>query len=82
MLYREAMAWLKKELSAYSPETREAFYLYYFDGYPLEEIAKRMNINKNTLSQRFVRIRGKLTRKAANQSLFLALTLLFVLRPR
>jgi len=82
VLYREAMAWLKKELAAYSPEMREAFYLYYFDGYPLEEIAKRMNMNKNTLSQRFVRIRGKLTRKAANQSLFLALTLLFVLRPR
>lgn len=82
VLFREAMAWLKQELSSYSPEIREAFFLYYFDGYPLEAIAARMNINKNTLSQRFVRIREKLTRKAANQSLFLALTILFVLRPR
>lgn len=82
VLYREAMQWLKQELTSYSPEMREAFYLYYFDGYPLDEIAKRMNMNTNTLSQRFVRIRGKLVRKASQQSLFLALTLLFVLRPR
>ena len=82
VLYREAMEWLKQELASYSPEIREAFFLYYFDGYPMQEIAKKVNINKNTLSQRFVRIRGKLSRKAANQSLFLALTVLFLLRPR
>ena len=82
VLNREAMEWLRKELATYSPEIREAFFQYYFDGYPMEEIAKRMNINKNTLSQRFVRIREKLSRKAANQSLFLTLTILFLLRPR
>jgi len=72
----------KKELAAYPPDMREAFYLYYFDGYSLDEVAKRLGINKNTLSQRFVRIRGKLARKAAKRSLFLALMVLNLLKPR
>lgn len=76
------MAWLRQELAAYSPEMREAFYLYYFDGYSLDEVAKRLNLNKNTLSQRFVRIRSKLVKNAANQSLFFALMVLFLLKPR
>jgi RNA polymerase sigma factor (sigma-70 family) len=82
VILNEAMEWLKKELSSYSPEVREAFYLYYFDGYPMEELAKKINMNKNTLSQRFVRIREKLVKKAANKSLFLALMVLFILKPR
>jgi RNA polymerase sigma-70 factor (ECF subfamily) len=77
-----AMAWLKKELDSYPPEMREAFYLYFFDGYSLDEVAKKLNINKNTLSQRFVRIRSKLVKKAADQSLFFALMVLFLLKPR
>ncbi len=77
-----AMEWLKRELTAYPPEMREAFYLYFFDGYSLDEVAKKLNINKNTLSQRFVRIRGKLVKKAADQSLFFALLVLFLLKPR
>ncbi|MDD4311787.1 MAG: sigma-70 family RNA polymerase sigma factor [Eubacteriales bacterium] len=77
-----AMEWLKKELETYSPEMREAFYLYFFDGYSLDEVAKSLNINKNTLSQRFVRIRNKLVKKAADQSLFFALMVLFLLKPR
>ena len=77
-----AMAWLKKELASYTPEMREAFYLYFFDGYSLDEVAKKLAINKNTLSQRFVRIRGKLVKKAADQSLFFALLVLFLLKPR
>ena len=77
-----AMAWLKKELATYPPEMQEAFYLYFFDGYSLDEVAKMLNINKNTLSQRFVRIRTKLVKKAADQSLFFALMVLFLLKPR
>ena len=77
-----AMAWLKKELATYPPEMREAFYLYFFDGYSLDEVAKMLNINKNTLSQRFVRIRARLVKKAADQSLFFALMVLFLLKPR
>lgn len=77
-----AMDWLKKELTAFSPEMREAFYLYFFDGYSLDEVAKKLNINKNTLSQRFVRIRSRLVKKAADQSLFFALMVLFLLKPR
>jgi len=77
-----AMKWLKQELAAYPPEMQEAFYLYFFDGYSLEEVAKKLNINKNALSQRFVRIRGKLIKSAADQSLFFALMVLFLLRPR
>lgn len=77
-----AMEWLKKELESFSPEMREAFHLYFFDGYALDEVAKMLNINKNTLSQRFVRIRGKLVKKAADQSLFFALMVLFLLKPR
>ena len=61
---------------------REAFYLYYFDGYSLDEVAKQLNLNKNTLSQRFVRIRSKLVKNAADQSLFFALMVLFLLKPR
>lgn len=76
-----AMAWLKQELEQYPPEMREAFYLYFFDGYSLDEVAKMLNINKNTLSQRFVRIRTKLVKKAADQSLFFALMVLFLLKP-
>ena len=41
-----AMAWLKQELASYPPEMREAFYLYYFDGYSLDEVSKKLNINK------------------------------------
>lgn len=77
-----AMAWLKEELTTYPPEMREAFYLYFFDGYSLDEVAKKLNINKNTLSQRFVRIRARLVKKAADQSLFFALMVLFLLKPR
>ncbi len=77
-----AMDWLKQELASYPPEMREAFYLYFFDGYSLEEVAKKLNINKNTLSQRFVRIRTKLVKKAADQSLFFALMVLLLLKPR
>ena len=77
-----AMEWLKKELSEYPEQMREAFYLYFFDGYSLDEVAKKLNINKNTLSQRFVRIRARLVKKAADQSLFFALMVLFILRPR
>ena len=77
-----AMAWLKKELESYPEDMREAFYLYFFDGYSLDEVARKLHINKNTLSQRFVRIRGKLVKKAADQSLFFALLVLFLLKPR
>ena len=77
-----AMAWLKEELATYPPEMREAFYLYFFDGYSLDEVAKKLNISKNTLSQRFVRIRARLVKKAAEHSLFFALMVLFLLKPR
>ena len=77
-----AMEWLKKELADYPEEMREAFYLYFFDGYSLEEVAKRLNINKNTLSQRFVRIRQRLVKKASDQSLFFTLMVLYLLKMR
>jgi len=77
-----AMAWLKKELESYPAEMREAFHLYFFDGYSLDEVARKLNISKNTLSQRFVRIRSKLVKKASDQSLFFALMVLFLLKPR
>jgi RNA polymerase sigma factor (sigma-70 family) len=76
------MAWLKQELEHYPPEMREAFYLYFFDGFSLEEVAKKLGIHKNTLSQRFVRIRARLIKKATDQSLFFALLVLFLLKPR
>lgn len=79
---KAAMAWLKQELEQYPPEMREAFYLYFFDGFSLEEVAKKLGIHKNTLSQRFVRIRARLIKKATDQSLFFALLVLFLLKPR
>ncbi len=77
-----ALDWLARELVAYPPEMREAFYLYFFDGYSLDEVAGKVGIRKNTLSQRFVRIRARLMKKATEQSLFLTLTLLFLLKAR
>ena len=77
-----AIAWLRQEMEGYPPEMREAFYLYFFDGYTLEEVANKLKIPKNTLSQRFVRIRARLAKKAASQSLFFAMMVLFLLKPR
>ncbi|MPM57088.1 hypothetical protein SDC9_103906 [bioreactor metagenome] len=75
--YNELIAWLKQEMQDYSPEMQEAFRMYFFDGYSLEEIANKLNLSKNTLSQRFTRIRTKLTNRAIEQSWFMTLILLY-----
>jgi RNA polymerase sigma factor (sigma-70 family) len=82
LAYRELAQWLRKELSTYSPEMQEAFKMYYLDGYSLEEVAKQLGIRKNTLSQRFSRMRNKLTNDAVADSVILALVVLFITQTR
>ena len=77
--YKELLDWLKKELAEYSPEMREAFRMFYFDGYSLEEVAQQLGISKNTLSQRFSRIRSRLSKDAVDESLiFTILVVAFI----
>ena len=66
----------------YSPEMQEAFRMYFFDGYSLEEVADKLGVSKNTLSQRFTRIRTRLTDRALKQSLIMLLLLLYILNSR
>lgn len=82
LAYRELAQWLRKELSTYSPEMQEAFKMYYLDGYSLEEVAQQLGIRKNTLSQRFLRMRNKLTNDALADSVILALVVLFITQSR
>ena len=80
--YNELIIWLKKEMMDYSPEMQEAFRMYFFDGYSLEEVADKLGVSKNTLSQRFTRIRTRLTDRAIKQSLIMTLMLLYLFNSR
>lgn len=64
MTCMEILEWLKAQLVSSPPELREAFIKYHIDGHPLEHVAKDLNINPNTLSQRFSRMRRKLKRES------------------
>ena len=78
----ELIIWLKTEMMEYTPEMQEAFRMYFFDGYSLEEVADKLGISKNTLSQRFTRIRSRLTDRALKQSLIMTLLLLYIFNSR
>ena len=80
--FNELIVWLKSEMMDYSPEMQEAFRMYFFDGYSLEEVAEKLGISKNTLSQRFTRIRTKLTDRALKQSMIMTLMLLYIFNYR
>jgi RNA polymerase sigma-70 factor (ECF subfamily) len=80
--FNELIVWLKSEMMDYSPEMQEAFRMYFFDGYSLEEVADKLGVSKNTLSQRFTRIRTRLTDRALKQSLIMLLLLLYILNSR
>lgn len=51
---------LEQALSELSAEDRELVYLYYFEGYKAEEIAKMLRCTKNTVHKRLSRARQKL----------------------
>ena len=53
---------LNKRLAQYPPELAEAFCMRYLDGYPLQEVARKMGIPANTLAQKFKRLRGSLSK--------------------
>lgn len=51
---------LIKELSKLKPDYRNIVYLYYYEGYKINEIAKIMNLKENTVSSNLTRARKKL----------------------
>lgn len=57
---------LNKRLAKYPPDLVEAFCMRYLDGYPLHEIADKMGIPANTLSQKFKRLRQSLSESGSN----------------
>ena len=67
----EADDLLRKHLQGLSPEVREAFLRYCFDGEPIEQIAKEMHLNAATLRQQLRRIRRRIPKET------LLLTLLY-----
>lgn len=67
--YHQLLEIFQQELLTLSPEMREAFMMVYFDGFPLEEVAKMMGIASNTLSQRFRRFRLKLGKRLRIESI-------------
>jgi RNA polymerase sigma-70 factor (ECF subfamily) len=48
------------ELSKLKPIYRNIIYLYYYEGYKINEIAKILNLNENTVSSNLTRARKKL----------------------
>lgn len=49
-----------KELSKLKPIYRNTIYLYYYEGYKINEIAKILNLNENTVSSNLTRARKQL----------------------
>lgn len=82
LAYRELTRWLRNGLSAYTPEMQEAFKMYFLDGFSLDEVAQQLGIRKNTLSQRFSRMRSKLSKDALDDSLILVLMVLYITQAR
>ena len=48
------------EISKLKPEYRNTIYLYYYEGYKINEIAKILDLNENTVSSNLTRARKKL----------------------
>ena len=57
---------LNKRLAQYPPDLAEAFCMRYLDGYPLQEVARKMGIPANTLAQKFKRLRGSLLKSGTD----------------
>lgn len=55
---------LEKHLAAYSEELRRAFVLHYLDGYSLEQVAGKVNLTSNALSQQFKRMRERIAKQS------------------
>ena len=49
-----------KELSKLSPEYRNIIYLYYYEGYKINEISEILKMNKNTVNSYLTRARNEL----------------------
>ena len=60
---REALTLLKEYFSTVSPELREAWARWVFDGHTIEQIASDMGIKPATLRQQFHRLRKKMPPK-------------------
>ncbi|MGE5494656.1 MAG: sigma-70 family RNA polymerase sigma factor [Burkholderiales bacterium] len=64
MDYLEWVMMLDKYLESYSQQIQNAFIKHYVDGYPLDMVAKELNMTPNALSQQFRRIRKRLAQKS------------------
>lgn len=62
--YVEWIISLEKSLQQFSPEMRKTFIDHYIDDYPIEDLAKKLGITPNALSQRFKRMRAVLANEA------------------
>jgi RNA polymerase sigma factor (sigma-70 family) len=58
----EIKDWLSSHIKQ-PKEISEAFYSYTFEGYTINELAKKHDVTPNTLAQRFKRIRSTLHKK-------------------
>ncbi len=65
---------LNKRLAQYPPDLAEAFCMRYLDGYPLQEVARKIGVPANTLAQKFKRLRGSLAKSGPD---FWLMTLMF-----
>lgn len=74
----EWTVWLEKHLRDCAPEMRGAFIEYYIDDIPLENIAERMGIRPNTLSQKFRRMRQSIARRSPRTMTHLTVLMLEV----
>ena len=71
MEYLEWIMMLNKYLESYTPQLQNAFIKHYVDGYPLDMIAKELNMTSNALAQQFRRMRKKIAQRSPEYKVLL-----------
>lgn len=69
--YVEWVMLLEKCLVTYSPVLQNAFIKHYIDGYPLDTLAKGLEMTPNALSQQFKRMRKKIASQSPKYHMLL-----------
>ena len=77
--YNRVRTIVQKEFASLAPEMQEAFLMVYYDGFSLDETAKKIGVESNTLSQRFRRFRQRLTKKLNAESITISMVLMIVM---
>ena len=65
MNYIEWIMVLDKCLEAYSPQLQNAFIKHYIDGYPLDTMAKELDMTPNALAQQLKRMRNTVVNRSS-----------------